>query len=294
MSSEVLTRYTTDENRILIASEGVAGKTDSEKGDIFQYSNPEWIARNDLGTLDGITKADIEEIIVTDKPISVNGSENDLAIFTEDLPDGFTNSGNSGQQIISKGNVWSSDGSLWTSRGTLTDITDISTLSEITAGNVFPSSGKYKSQRNSVRRLASPNAAVPLTESQLPNDFIDDPAYLNAEERFVLRKLKKKTSTFNIETDEDSEQIIFLVQLRIAIRLIPQLPLILRQTMVGETVAIQEFDLEERLKELEDIYIEETEDITPDADSGKIKIKALATDKKMWPPSTNYEIFGSE
>ena len=145
---------------------------------------------------------------------------------------------------------------------------------------IISSNGNYDAQLNSVRRLASPNAASPLTGSQLPDDFLTDPAYLDASERFVLRNLGK-TSAPSAD-DEDYEQIVYLIQIQLAIRLIPQLPGILRQTMVGESVQIQSYDWETRLEQLEDLYEEETEDIVPD--SARIKVRVEATTKRPWPP----------
>ena len=153
------------------------------------------------------------------------------------------------------------------------------------------STARYEAQVESIRRLASPNAASPLTADQLPETFITDPAYLDAAERSVLRNLK--LNTVPSTTEDNYAQVVYLVQLRVAIDLIPQLRSILRQTMVGETVQIESFALEDRLNYLEEKYLEETDDIIPDASTGKIKVTIQATDKRPWPPNTRISPFGS-
>ena len=146
---------------------------------------------------------------------------------------------------------------------------------------IVPSNVNYSAQLESIRRLASPNAAAPLSTAQLPDAFITDPIYLDSQERYVLRKLNR-TSAPN-SGDSDYERIVYLVQLRVAIKLLPQLPSILRQTMVGETIQIQEYDLEKRLADLEEEYMEETEVIVPDSSSSRLEVNIKATDKKMFP-----------
>lgn len=141
----------------------------------------------------------------------------------------------------------------------------------------------------SIRRLASPNAAAPLTEQQLPDDFIEDPVYLEAEERFILRKLSIPSNAIPQPGAANYDQVVFLIQIRVAMRLIPQLPLILRQTMVGETIQIQNLDWEKRLEELEELYADEVDEADLDPNlSAKIKVKVLATSPRPFLGPNDY------
>ena len=123
-------------NDILIATQAISGKHESQKGNIFQYLEEKWINRGDLTDLSNIIT--IGTITATGSAVSGFGSANDITIFTSDISDGF--SSQDGNQDIIKGDIWISNGSTaWIKAGNLiADYSEISALETITSGTQFP------------------------------------------------------------------------------------------------------------------------------------------------------------
>ena len=99
------------------------------KGDIARHDGTAWRPVGNLTDLSGITT--LGTITVTSAAVTGNGSANDITVFTSSLSDGFTGSGNPGNQIILKGSVWRSNGSAWQSDATLLDLQLVSSIADI-------------------------------------------------------------------------------------------------------------------------------------------------------------------
>ena len=120
----------------------------------------------------------------------------------------------------------------------------------------------YRSRQQSIRRIASPDIAEPLTTEQLPDDLLEDEYYINSAEDKVLRD----TGFTTISPDDNNfPKVLRLVQRRMAIMLIPQAAQIIRTSFLQDQVQYQEIDWQKRIEELEEEYLADVQELNPDS-----------------------------
>lgn len=133
----------------------------------------------------------------------------------------------------------------------------------------------------SIRRLVSPDVANPLTESDLPSSIILDPFYLDFAEQKVLADTKTSVAEverYRMNNDAKLQTLVRLVQLQIAIVLIPQLPQIIREGALDDQTQYQTIDAQKRIMQLEDQYEEEVAILEDDdVDPGNLILGARLT-----------------
>ena len=126
----------------------------------------------------------------------------------------------------------------------------------------------YTAQIASIRKLASPDLVTLFTDVELPESIITDDVYLRASEREVLREAVITVADLTSVTMELLETLVYIVQLRVAIELIPQLPQLLRQAEIDFQSQYADIDWTARVEKLEAIYLDEIHLINPTASTG--------------------------
>ena len=124
----------------------------------------------------------------------------------------------------------------------------------------------YEAQIDGVRRLASPDLIIRFTAEELPESLIADDVYLLAAEREVLREAAIAVSDIASLSVSDAMALLLLVQLKLTIELIPQLPKLLQEGILGETQRLAEIDWTARLVQLLSKYRNDLLAINPAAD----------------------------
>ena len=124
----------------------------------------------------------------------------------------------------------------------------------------------YEAQIDGVRHLASPDLIIRFTAEDLPESLIADDVYLLAAEREVLREAAIAVSDIAGLSANDAAVLVLLVQLKLTIELIPQLPQLLQEGILGETQRLAEIDWTARLVQLLSKYRNDLLAINPAAD----------------------------
>ena len=129
-----------------------------------------------------------------------------------------------------------------------------------------------------IRLLVSPDHS--LTESDMSNSLIRSFSFLGAAETKVLRATNQTTAALKPTGDDASavpdnadglqkRQWVRAIQLLTAISLLE--PQILQQSELGDTVRMEEVDIESRKKELQNEVVEIIPDIfTPTSPTGAV------------------------
>ena len=114
----------------------------------------------------------------------------------------------------------------------------------------------YESGMDSIRKRVSPFAVSPITAAQLPNDFINDPIYVNPAEARVIAD-KETTVAAVVAMDRTSaafQELQLLVWIRIAIEFISQNPQLLNDVVAVVQQRYAEINWKDRVKALEETY----------------------------------------
>lgn len=138
----------------------------------------------------------------------------------------------------------------------------------------------YNEQIDGIRRLASPFLTNPLTATSLPEDVIADPVYLDALEREVLRESAIDAADVSSLPADELAELVYLVQIRVAIDFIPQLPQLLEQSIFANDTRYADVDWEKRVERLEAIYLEVLKVVNPAAnvvDTSTIPVQGTTT-----------------
>lgn len=126
----------------------------------------------------------------------------------------------------------------------------------------------YQARLNTIRILASPDITLRVTAEELPDAILEDAAYLQAAERRVMRETAKTEADITALANDAEEriQLIYAVQLQIAIRIIPQVAQLVREQLMMENRQYQTIDWNERITKLQADYSVEVLSINPDAE----------------------------
>ena len=124
----------------------------------------------------------------------------------------------------------------------------------------------YNRQIEGIRRLASPDLITRFTETDLPESLIADDVYLLAAEREVLREAAIAVSDIAGLSVSDAMALLLLVQIKLTLEFISQLPQLLQEGILGETQRFAEIDWEDRETRLLSKYRNELLAINPAAD----------------------------
>ena len=138
------------------------------------------------------------------------------------------------------------------------------------AGNYAAELATFEANIDSARKLASPNLVEPITEDDLPTSVLGDPVFLRTAERQVLRDVGMTAAEVS-SLSRDSEKfltLLLLLQLRLAINISPNLPALLRESVLSYAHDEQweRIGWKERQDELKEQYKEELKEINPDAE----------------------------
>lgn len=214
--------------------------------------------------------------------VAVDGTIREPIAFSAGIRDYETaneynlNDANNRLQLVPAG---FSDGHVTTYRGTLwaqylRSLQQYETLEGFEAG---------------VRFLVSPDVANPLTDEELPSRLIVNPVYLDAAERKVLADTKMTMVDIeNLKATNDPllDTLIYLVQLRVAIALVPQVPQIISEGALQDQTRYNAISVQEKLMQLEGLYQEEISIIEGDDpdDRGNLILGAKLTKSraKSW------------
>ena len=125
----------------------------------------------------------------------------------------------------------------------------------------------YSSGMDSIRKRVSPFAISPITAEQLPNDFIDDPIFVNPAEATVIADKETTVAAVALLARDSAEleTLQILTWLRIAIELIAQAPQQLAVVALSMQDRYAEIDWQDRILALERSY---QRILNPAGDSG--------------------------
>ena len=121
----------------------------------------------------------------------------------------------------------------------------------------------FNQQIKNVRDLASPDIASPITAEQLPEDVIVSDVYLGTARRKVFSDLGITSISMS---DANYEVVCYMIAIRLAIELIPQLPQITRDGQLQDVTQYQSIDMQKRLDLLEAKYTTHQVDLNPSSD----------------------------
>ena len=138
---------------------------------------------------------------------------------------------------------------------------------------------RYNTQIEGVRRKASPDISVKLTEEQLPESDIGSDEYLAACERLVLSATGTSESEVTSLSRNSSQykSLVYLLQVQIAIKFIPQLPQIVREGDLQDVSQYQSIDWQKKLMELKAEYNEQLTLVSPEAETGSLNPRVRIT-----------------
>lgn len=143
----------------------------------------------------------------------------------------------------------------------------------------------FESQLEGIRLLSSTELTVKLTETQLPESFITNDVYLREAERVVLLDTANTSADVSGLSPDSDEflDLVYLVQLRVTIEMIPQIAQIVRESLLQDSGTYQEIDWEKRIERFEKRYSGKAQIINPAATtSGTLNVPvALTTSRRL-------------
>ena len=137
---------------------------------------------------------------------------------------------------------------------------------------------RFALQMTGTRLKVSPDLTKPITDTQLPDDVICNPVFLDAAEREVLGDLGITTID---PSDNNYERVVGLVQNRLAYRILTKIPNRTKEAFLGESATYQEYDFEKQLEDLDEEYKEEVEPISPPGTAGDLNATVELTTSRL-------------
>ena len=148
-------------------------------------------------------------------------------------------------------------------------------------------STQYAKHLTSIRRLASSDLLSVLTDSDLPDDLIQDIAYLGSAEAQVLTDTKLSVEAVNTiiaGTDKVKQlNLQYLLIVGTVIRMLPQIIQIVSQKIDDVDIDLQEIDWQKKETFLTNQYSLTIIKITPTATTvkGSININVAGTSSRV-------------
>lgn len=125
----------------------------------------------------------------------------------------------------------------------------------------------YKARAQVVRNTLSPDLAVRFTPEQIPDDIIFEEGSLRVDEAKVMNDADMTTAEIQALAagSAELESLVYAVELRRAIRFIPQAAQMIRDGLLGNSQQFQEIDWIEREKRMENDYQDAIKLVNPSA-----------------------------
>ena len=137
---------------------------------------------------------------------------------------------------------------------------------------------QYNTRIDGVRIKASPDITTRISEELLPSSVIENDVYMRSAERQVLKSVNMTAADVESldKTSDTFLDLVVLMQIRLAINVIPQLPQVINEVYLQDSSRYQTVNWDKRIEELKAEFSDIIEDIVPDAPAtGSVRTKTL-------------------